>query len=314
MKSLRMDRLAILFILVWSSGYVVGSIATQVIAPLSVTLWRFVVAAAVLGMIARMRGEVWPRGVRQLAPVALTGVLMFGVQFGGRYIGLAAGMPASTTALIACSAPLLVALGSAALRWDRLSTLQWVGIALGVVGVVVTLADRLGRPPSAGALAWTVLGLLGLTAGTLLQSRLSLTAGPAALASVQVSAAIVVLAVWAPLEGSLRIPLTTHALLSFLWLAAVTGVGAPLLLIVLIRNRGATRASSLLFVVPAVTAIASWPILGHRVGPTAVLGLVVAAAGMWLVTTRRNRQAADVGSTDSRNATVDCQAAADAAA
>lgn len=302
------------FILIWSSGYIVGSIATEVIAPLTVTLWRFVVAAAALAMIARVRGEAWPRGRRELTYVAVTGVLMFAVQFGGLYIGLAAGMPASTTALIACSAPLLVALAGAALRWDRLTRIQWVGIALGVVGVIVTLADKLGRPPTAAALAWTVLGLAGLAAGTLLQGRLSVSAGPAALATVQLAAAIVVLAVWAPLEGSLRIPLTEHALLSFGWVAGVAGVGAPLLLIALVRGRGATRASSLLFVVPAVTAIASWPILGHRVGPTAIVGLVVAAVGMWLVTARRRAQRDEVGKAEERKPTVVCQAAADAAA
>jgi len=41
------------FVLIWSSGYVVGSLATQVIAPLSVTLWRFLVAAVVLRSLLR---------------------------------------------------------------------------------------------------------------------------------------------------------------------------------------------------------------------------------------------------------------------
>jgi drug/metabolite transporter (DMT)-like permease len=285
-KSLRIDLLGTAFVLIWSSGYVVGSLATQVMAPLAVTLWRFVLAAVVLAAVAVWRGESWPRG-RELAAVAAIGVPMFAVQFGALYSALADGMPASTTSLIACSAPLLVAVIGFAAGWERLSGTQSAGIALGLAGVVITLADRVGRPPSPAALGWTLLGLAALTAGTTMQARLRSGAGPAAVASVELVAGFAVLAVWAPLRGPLAIPLTVHALGTFAWLALVTGIGAPLLLFALIRQRGATRASSYLFIVPAVTAIAAWPVLGTPLQPTAVAGLAVAAAGLWLANPAR---------------------------
>jgi hypothetical protein len=152
---------------------------------------------------------------------------------------------------------------------------------------VITLADRVGRPPSFTALAWTLLGLAGLTAGTILQSRLRPGAGPSAVAAVELAAGCAVLAVWAPLRGPVSIPITPHALGTFAWLALVTGVGGPLLLFTLIRQRGATRASSYLFLVPAVTAIGAWPILGTALQPTAVAGLAVAGAGLWLASPAR---------------------------
>jgi drug/metabolite transporter (DMT)-like permease len=302
MQSLRQGGLSVSFVLVWSSGYLVGALATAVIAPLTVTFWRFVLAAAVLAAIARWRHEHWPSGWRSLARVSGVGVVLFAVQFGGLYIGLADGMPAGTTALIACSAPLLVAVAGAGLGWERLAAVQWAGIALGVVGVVVTLADRVGRPPSVAALLWTLLGLAGLAAGTLLQRTVSRAAGPAALASTQVAAAAVVLAVWAPLRGSLAIPVTTQAVVSFLWLALVAGVGAPLLLFALIARRGPTGGTSLLFAVPAVTALAAWPLLGTPVHLTAVVGLLVAAVGLWLSRRAPRRGRPDTGSPVDRTA------------
>jgi drug/metabolite transporter (DMT)-like permease len=286
MKSLRVDVLGSVFVLLWSSGYIVGSLATQVIAPLAVTLWRFVVAALVLAAAAAWRGEKWPRG-RELASVAAVGVPMFAVQFGALYTALADGMPASTTSLIACSSPLLVAVISFAAGWEPLSRIHAAGIALGLAGVVITLADRVGRPPSLTALAWTLLGLAGLTIGTILQSRLRHGTGPSATASIELGVGAIVLAIWAPLRGPVSIPITTHALGTFAWLALVTGVGAPLLLFALIRQRGATRASSFLFLVPAVTAIGAWPILGTPLQPTAVAGLAVAATGLWLASRAR---------------------------
>lgn len=276
------------FVLVWSSGYVVGALATQVIPPLAVTLWRFGVAAAVLAVIARVRRERWPHG-RELVGLAAIGIPLFAIQFGALYTALSDGMPASTTALVACSSPLLVAVLNACARWERLRPVQWAGIGLGVLGVAVTLADRVGRPPSVGALAWTLLGLAGLSAGTVLQARLKPGPGPSSTAAVELLVAFVVLAVWAPLRGSVAIPLTVHGLGTFAWLAVVTGVGAPLLLFALIRQRGATRASSFLFVVPAVTAIAAWPILGTPPGLLTVAGLAIVATALWLARPRPQR-------------------------
>jgi drug/metabolite transporter (DMT)-like permease len=103
-----------------------------------------------------------------------------------------------------------------------------------------------------------------------------------------------VTAVVAALAGPLTIAANVPAWTSFAWLALVTGIGAPLLLFALIARRGPTQGTSLLFVVPAVTAFAAWPILGQPVGVVALLGLLVAGAGLWLarrppaaVTTRR---------------------------
>jgi drug/metabolite transporter (DMT)-like permease len=270
------------FVVLWSSGYVVGSVATRSIAPLTVTLWRFVISAVVLGAIALYRRETWPTRLPDLAFAAVTGVVAFTVQFTALYRGLAEGMPAATTALIACSAPLLVAVVGAAVGWDRLDGRQWLGVLLGVLGVVVTLSDRLGRPPSASALGWTLIGLGGLAGGSLLQGRLLGRGGPTALTAVQVAAGAVTTAFWAPFDGSLRIPETASALTSFGWLALVAGVVGPLLLLALIGRHGPTRGTSLLFLVPSFTAFLGWLLLGEPVGVVALAGLGIAGLGLWL--------------------------------
>lgn len=290
MKSLRtVDALAPSFVLLWTSGYLGGSVATRHAPPFAITLWRFVLSAVVLAVLAWWRRESWPRTPHALVLTSAAGAVMYAVQFCALYQALAEGMPTATAALIACSAPLLVAVVGAALGWDRLTWTQWLGIALGVLGVATTVSDRLGRPPSVEALLWTLLGLAGLAAGSLMQTRLVGLGGATALTAVQVAAAAVVTAVVAPLSGSLTIPATLPAWGSFLWLALVTGIGGPLLLFALIARRGPTQGTTWLFLVPGTTALAAWPLLGEAVGPVAMVGLGVAAAGLWL---GRNRPAA----------------------
>lgn len=286
MKSLqRLDPVGIAFVLVWSSGYVVGGLSTRTMDPLAVTLWRFALSGAILAALALVRRERWPSG-RALVRLAALGVPMFAVQFGALYTAMAAGLPAGTAALIMCSAPLVVAVVSAAAGWERLTSRQWVGIALGVAGVAVTLSDRVGRPPSAATLVWVGVALAGLAIGTTLQSKVHHDAGPAATASVQVMAAAAVMAAWAPVAGPVSLPVHPADLGTMAWLVVITGVGAPLLLFALIRRHGATRASALLFPVPAVTAVASWPVLGTPIGSHTVAGLAIVGVALWLARRR----------------------------
>jgi drug/metabolite transporter (DMT)-like permease len=68
---------------------------------------------------------------------------------------------------------------------------------------------------------------------------------------------------------------------SFTWLA-LAGVAGPLMLFALIARHGPARGTSLLFVVPAVTALIGWVLIREPVGRVAVLGLVIAGSGLWL--------------------------------
>jgi drug/metabolite transporter (DMT)-like permease len=283
MKALRLDALGPAFILLWSSGYLVGAVATKETAPLALTMWRFALAATALSIVALFRREAWPHG-RDLLALMVVGVPMYAVQFGALYTAMSDGLSAGTTALIACSSPLAVAAIGAVSGWDRLRPGQWLGVALGVVGVLVTLADRVSRPPSVAALLWALLGLAALALGTTLQGRVQIVAGPSAIAAVEVAAGCAVLAVWAPLQGEVALSQTPTGILSFAWIALATGAGGPLLLNALVRRGGATRASSYLFVVPAVTALAAWPLLGTPLGPLTVVGLAIVVVALVLAT------------------------------
>ena len=107
-----------------------------------------------------------------LGGIALVGALLFGVQFGGVYLGLAGGMPAGTSALLVSTCPLVVAVTQAALGAERLAARQWIGAALGMGGVVVALLGHLSSPGAVGPLLWTLVGLAGFAAATVLTPRL----------------------------------------------------------------------------------------------------------------------------------------------
>jgi drug/metabolite transporter (DMT)-like permease len=131
---------------------------------------------------------------------------------------------------------------------------------------------------------WGVLALAGFASATILIPRLvPADLDPLVGATLQSLAALCVILPWALLDGGLAVPLDHAALGSGAWLALVNGVGSPLLITALVQRRGATAASSLLFLVPPVTAVAAWPVLGEPIGPGVLVGLVVSAVGVLLV-------------------------------
>jgi drug/metabolite transporter (DMT)-like permease len=279
-----MDRLSLLFVAVWSSGYVVAGFATEDAPPLAVTFWRLLLAAGLLVGYARWRGVTWPHELRTVASIGLVGVLLFTVPFGTVYLAMAHGMPAGTAALIISCCPLGVAALQSFLGTERLRATQWLGAALGLFGVLLALMSRAGRPDSLAPVLWTVVGLVSFAVATVLTGRLVPSGADArAVGAIENAAAATALLPWALLNGGVAVPLTAHNVGAAGWLTLVNGVGGPLLVLALVRTHGATKASSLQFVVPPVTALVSWPLLGQPIGVLTVAGLVVAGVGVALV-------------------------------
>src|SRR4051812_41734698 len=122
-----------LFIVLWSSGYVVGAAAIDVADPVPLLAIRFVLASLVLVPLA-IRTRTW-RGA-PFAKLAVLGLLLHILQFGGIYGGFALGVPAALSALLMLGlSPLVTTSLAIASGQERGSARLWAGLAVGVVGV-----------------------------------------------------------------------------------------------------------------------------------------------------------------------------------
>jgi drug/metabolite transporter (DMT)-like permease len=71
------------------------------------------------------------------------------------------------------------------------------------------------------------------------------------------------------------------------WLGWAMGIVLLLVLVSLLRRLDASHVGALLLLVPAVTAIASVPVLGQPLHPLSLLGMAVAMVGVRTVIVRR---------------------------
>lgn len=279
------------FVLLWSSGFVAGAIGTDHAPALALTTYRFALAAAVLAVLARAAGVAFPRDRATLAHLAVIGLLLQAVQFGGGYLGLAAGTPAALSALIFAACPLVVGALAVPLFGERPPARVWAGMVLGFGGVVLAVADHLGTAGPQG-IALTVVGLVGFAGGTLYQRRFALSVDLRAGGAISLAVAAVAVAPAAALDGGLRLPGSAAALGALAWLTVVNSVVAMSLLLWLLRRGGAAATTSLLYLVPPVTALLGALVLGQPLDGPVIAALAISGAGVALATAQpRSRRA-----------------------
>ena len=279
--------LPVVFVLVWSSGYLAGSVGTRHGPPLALMWWRFAIALVVVVAVAVVTRAPWPRGAAAWGHLLVTGALLQAVQIGGISLGLAAGVPAGVSALVMSACPLLVAAAAVPLFGERLVARQWVGLAVGLLGVSLSLggaeAARAGGAARLGGYAFTVVALLGFAGGTLYQKRFGARVDLRTGSAVQLVGACAAGLPVTLLHGGLRLPPTAPVLGSLAWLAVVNSIGAFALLFVLLRRRSGASATSLLYLTPAATSLLAVPLLGQALTGWVVAGMAVSGAGVLLV-------------------------------
>ncbi len=272
-----------LFVVLWSTGFIGAGLGLPHAGPLTFLALRFVLAAGLLALIALATRAPWPRGAAELGHAAAAGLLVHGVYLGGVYVGISLGVEAGVAALIVGLQPLLTAALAGAVLGERVAPRQWAGLALGLLGVALVLARRLGQGPgdALGALA-CVVALIGITAGTLHQKRhcagMDLRSGGV----VQFAAAGLATGAAALLLEDTRVEWTPGFVFALLWLVLVLSLGAVSLLYLLIRRGAAARVASLFFLVPPCTALIAWPLFGEALGPVALAGMALTALGVAL--------------------------------
>jgi drug/metabolite transporter (DMT)-like permease len=273
-----------LFVVLWSTGFVGAKLGLPYAAPLTFLALRFWLAAGLLVLLALATRAPWPRKA-EMRHYAVAGLLVHALYLGGVFVGISLGVEAGVSAMIVSAQPLLVAAFAGLALGERVTPQQWAGLALGLLGVVLILARKLGHGlgDALGVLA-CIAALLGMTAGTLYQKRhcagMDLRTGNV----VQFAASGLATGLLALLFEDNRIVWSGEFVFALLWLVLVLSLGAISLLYVLIRRGAASRVSGLFFLVPPCTALIAWPLFGETLGPMALLGMALTVAGVAMAT------------------------------
>ncbi len=273
-----------MFVLLWSTGFIGAKYGLPYAEPLTFLLLRFALVLAILAVTALLLRAPWPTRPRQAAHYAVGGILVHAGYLGGVYCAMYHGLPAGITAMVVGIQPLLTAAAAGPLLGERIGARQWLGFGLGLAAVWMVILDKVSLQGSSWpSMALAFLALFSFTAGTLYQKRfcggMDLRSGGV----IQFAAASLVLLPFALATETMQIRWSVAFVLALVWLVFVLSLGAVSVLYVLIRRGAAARVSSLLYLVPASTAIIAFFMFDERLGALALAGFALAAIGVWMV-------------------------------
>jgi len=274
----------VVFVLIWSTGFVVARFGMPHAPPMSFLAWRFALSALAFGLWVLWSRAAWPTGRVQWLHLAVVGVLMHAGYLGGVWSAVKLGIGAGTAALIVGLQPVLTALWIAASgQGQRVSPRQWLGLALGLAGLVLVVWNKLGHGEVTGwNLALCLLALLCITTATLYQKRYVAACDVRTASIVQLLAAFAVALPLALLESEPVQPVPP-LLGAMAWSVLALTLGGSSLLYMMVQRGAATRVSSLMYLVPPCTAVLAWLLFDELLTLRVLAGLALTALGVGLV-------------------------------
>ena len=273
---------SLLFVVLWSTGFVGARLGLPHAGPLTFLLLRYLLVIGFMLLIALVSRAPWPQRGRDWWHIGVAGMLVHGIYLGGVFIAISQGLPAGVTSLVVSVQPLLTAVVAARVLGTRVAPRQWGGLLLGLFGVALVVYGKLGAEFGWRALVPAVVALLSITAGTLYQKRYCpaldwRTGSVAQFVPVAIATFLVAL-----LFEPFHVEWTGDLVFALGWLVLVLSVGAVSLLNWLIRHRSAVNVASLFYLVPPSTALFAWLLFGDTFTGVALLGMGIAVWGVYL--------------------------------
>ncbi|MSW09263.1 MAG: EamA family transporter [Actinobacteria bacterium] len=277
-----------LFVFLWSTGFVGAKYGLPYADPFIFLSLRIFIAAVILIIIARILR--FPVVLRrdEIAKSSLIGLFLHAFYLGGVFFAISKGVSAGVAAVITSLQPVFVSLLAVKILGEKLRRTQFIGLVLGLIGVVLVLGPTFDSSVSKVGITAVFVALLGSTTATLMQKKFGAGIPMLAGTAYQYIAAGAVLALAAVTTDGTHIEFTPKFAASMVWLIIALSVGAVLLLLWLLNTGSAASVSSLFYLVPPATALEAYALFGEKVNTQGFLGIGITALGVWLVIRKKN--------------------------
>lgn len=268
-------------VVLWASAFVAIRSAGQDFSPGALALGRLLPASAVLGVISLSQRAGWPPRAAWPGIVA-TGALWFGVymvalNWGEQHVD------AGTAAMVVNVGPIVIALLSGWLLREGLRRSLLLGITVSFAGVIlVGIATSTGRSPSLLGLMLCLLAAVSYAVAVVIQKPALRHAS--ALQVTTFGCAVGTIACL-PFTGQLLSQLATApvtATLSVVYLGVFPTAVAFTTWAYALSRTSAARMGATTYLVPALTVLLGWAILGEVPSWLALGGGALCLAGVAL--------------------------------
>jgi drug/metabolite transporter (DMT)-like permease len=276
--------------LIWGSTYYGLRVALEALPPFLLAGSRFLVAGAVLLMVARLRGAKWPDR-RQLGGASLIGFLLLVVGNGGVTYAEQS-VSSSLAAVVVATMPVLAMALSLLMdgRSARPGPLQVGGLVVGFAGVALLHAGGELRSHGAAALV-LALSPVSWAVGSLLSLRVPLPEGAMGTAIEMIAGGVMMLGIAAARGEAVDHVPSGQALFAWAYLVVFGSLVAFSAYTYLLKKTRPAVSTSYAFVNPVVALVLGVAVGGEEVRPLTWLAAGVTVSGVAALTLGRRRAA-----------------------
>ena len=282
----------LLFVLIWSTGWVVAGFSAPYADPLTFLSLRYALAALALALITFAMKASWPTDVSSIRHALISGVLIHALYLGGVWWAVRHGLPAGISGLIAALQPIMTAFLAPMLVGERISPARWLGIVLGFIGIGLVLSPKLAGVEASAFQAVLIpigvnaIAMLSVTLGTFYQKRFIPTGDLRSVTTLQYVGAFAVTLPAAWLLEPMLIEWNATMAMVLAWSVLALSLGAIGLYLMLIRRGAVSRAAALIYLIPPVVAVEAWLLFGEKLGMVQLMGMGITVIGVVLATRR----------------------------
>ena len=299
--------------LIWGSSFLLIRVGVEEVSPFQVVFIRTGIAAVGLNLVLLLRGKHIPFNLRELFPLMVIGVGNTVIPFVLISWGETQVDSGLASVLNATAALFTAVLAHLAFRDERITVQKIVGLALGFLGVVV-LASRswvdgqIVTGDLAGQLAVVVASFFyaffGVYSRKLMHGQyepLVISAGSMVAASILSGALMLIAPYFNGQPPVLLADLTRDALIALLLLGFLNTFVAYILFYSIIQQLGASRASMVTYVTPAIALVLGAVVLNEVVDWRLLVGAALILSGIGAVNLRLfgRRHPVDVATNES---------------
>jgi len=274
-----------IFILIWSSGFVVAKYGFEDADSLFFLAIRLLLAAVILFVLTAALRQPLTLSRTDLRASLAIGIALHGFYLAGVWYAIELGAPAGLSSVITSMQPIVVSLLAVHLLNEPLTRRQLAGLIFGLLGVFLVVLPKLSNTDgfTSKSLLFLILALAGSTVATLLQKKIGHSIPLMIGTTYQFAIAGLGLLLISIGRGRTRFEITHTSFWTMAWAVLVTSIAAVLLLLWLLNRGSAAKVSSLLYLVPPMAVLQAFLLFGETVTPLGVIGIVMTALGVALV-------------------------------
>ena len=274
----------ILFILLWASAFVTSKAIVSDSSPFAALSLRFGLVSFGFFLFCLFTKNKIILPIKIFFKASVIGICFHGLYLGGVFYAIDKNLSVGITAIIVSLQPILTALFAGPLLKEVVTWKQWLGIILGFIGTLLVIGFDIGESNPIIALVASIIGLMAITSGTLLQRKIGIDIPLATSNFYQAFSAFIFLIIVTYLFESPFINFTRDFILSMSWQIIFVSFGAFTILQYLINTGTASRTATMFFLVPPVSVVMAWLFLNEQMNIIDIMGLVIATIGVYIAT------------------------------